>query len=133
MQIKGLNHVGVRVMDFERAIRFYEMLGFRMTRKDLIERVVVLRHDASGIEINLLDNGNNDNGQRNVLMDVETKFPGYTHYAITVDSAADAKTFLEASGVTITQGPVTFGDGKTSVFVRDPDRNVIEFTQYPNA
>ena len=130
MKIRTLDHVGIRVMDFDRAIRFYEKLGFAVTRRDLDERVVVLKHDA-GIEINLLDSGNDDNDRRNILMDVDKKFPGYTHFAIQVDSADDAKRFLESIGLEVTEGPITFGDGKTSVFVRDPDRNVIEFTQLP--
>ncbi len=130
MKIKSLDHVGIRVMEFDRAIAFYEKLGFSMIRKDLEERVVVLKHD-SGVEINLLDSGNDDNDERNVLMDVTPKYPGYTHYAIEVESADDAKQFLESIGLTVTEGPVTFGDGKISVFVRDPDLNVIEFTQLP--
>lgn len=130
MKIKRLDHVGIRVMNFDRAIRFYERLGFSVTRRDMDERVVVLKH-GSGIEINLLDSGNDDHDQRNILMDVGTKFPGYTHYAIEVESAEEAKQFLESIGLKVTEGPITFGDGKTSVFVRDPDRNVIEFTQLP--
>ena len=130
MKINRLDHVGIRVMEFDRAIAFYEKLGFSLIRRDLKERVVVMKHD-SGVEINLLDSGNDDNDAQNVLMDVKPKYPGYTHYAIEVESAQDAKRFLESIGLTITEGPVTFGDGKSSVFVRDPDRNVIEFTQVP--
>ncbi len=130
MKIKRLDHVGIRVMHFEPAISFYEKLGFAVTRHDPKEHVVVLKH-SSGIEINLLDSGNDDNSQSNILMDVKQKFPGYTHYAIEVDSAAAAKSFCESAGIDTTEGPVTFGDGKTSVFIRDPDRNVIEFTQLP--
>ena len=130
MKIKRLDHVGIRVMDFDRAIAFYEKLGFSLIRKDLKEHVVVLKHD-SGIEVNLLDSGNDDNERRNILMDVDKKYPGYTHYAIEVESADETKRFLESTGLTVTEGPVTFGDGKTSVFVRDPDFNVIEFTQLP--
>ena len=128
MEIKRIDHVGIRVMEFERSIDFYEKLGFSVIRRDLKERVVVLKH-SSGIEINLLDSGDEDNEQRNILMDVDKKYPGYTHYAIEVISAEKAKQHLEAMGFSITEGPVTFGDGKTSIFIRDPDKNVIEFTQ----
>ena len=130
MKIKSLDHVGIRVMKFDRAIEFYEKLGFSVTRQDPEEHVVVLKHDG-GVEINLLDSGNDDNNQKNVLMDIEVKYPGYTHYAIEVDSAEKTKLYLESIGLAVTEGPVTFGDGKTSVFIRDPDKNVIEFTQLP--
>ena len=130
METKNLDHVGIRVMKFDRAISFYEKLGFSVTRQDSKEHVVMLKH-GSGVEINLLDSGNDDNDQKNVLMDIDRKYPGYTHYAIEVDPAEEAKQFLESIGLIVTEGPVTFGDGKTSVFVRDPDKNVIEFTQLP--
>jgi len=130
MRIKRLDHVGIRVMEFERSIDFYEKLGFSVIRRDVKEHVVVLRHN-NGVEINLLDSGNDDNEQKNILMDVDRKYPGYTHYAIEVNSAEKAKQHLEALGISITEGPVTFGDGKRSIFIRDPDKNVIELTQLP--
>ncbi len=127
MNILRLDHIGIRVRDFERTIAFYRQLGFEPVRRDEHERVVVLKH-AGGIELNLLDNANADAGG-NALMDRAEKYPGYTHYAIAVESVADAQQFLQGLGLRISEGPVTFGDGKTSVFVRDPDLNVIEFTQ----
>lgn len=132
MKITKLDHIGIRVMDFDRSIRFYKQLGFELTRQDLKEHVVVIKH-SGGIEINLLDSGNNDYAGNNILMDSEEKYPGYTHYAIEVQSTSDAMDFLENIGIGITEGPVVFGDGKTSIFVRDPDRNVIEFTEHPKA
>lgn len=131
MRIKRIDHVGIRVMQFERAIVFYEKLGFSVIRRDLKEHVVVLKHD-SGIEINLLDSGDDDNNQKNILMDVGKKYPGYTHYAIEIESVENTKEYLESIGLIVTEGPVTFGDGKISVFIRDPDKNVIEFTQLPS-
>jgi lactoylglutathione lyase len=130
VEIRKLDHVGIRVMDFARSIRFYEELGFRVTREDYREHVVVVKHPG-GIEINLLDSGNDDHGRKNILMDVGEQYPGYTHYALEVKSVDDARRFLASRNIRITEGPVTFGDGKTSIFVRDPDLNVIEFTELP--
>lgn len=130
MKIEKLNHIGIRVMDFNRSIQFYSKLDFQVTREDYQEHVVVVKH-PSGIELNLLDSGNDNDGNRNILMDVEKRYPGYTHFAIEVESVDAAKDFLETINVEITEGPVTFGDGKTSVFIRDPDLNVIEFTECP--
>ena len=64
-------------------------------------------------------------------MDVEERYPGYTHYAIEVESVLDAKAFLESIDIRLSGGPVTFGDGKTSIFIRDPDLNVLELTELP--
>lgn len=47
--------------------------------------------------------------------------------ALRVTSIPAAIGALKASDIAITQGPVSFGEsGHVSVFVRDPDRNVIE-------
>ena len=130
MRIIKIDHIGIRVMDANKSMQFYTTLGFQVTRKDYEEDVFVIRH-PSGIEINLIAHGDNDFDKQNILMDVEERYPGYTHYAIEVKSVVDAKAFLESIDIKISGGPVTFGDGKTSIFIRDPDLNVIEFTELP--
>ena len=128
MNIKKIDLIGIRVMSWDRSMGFYKQLGFQSTREDDNEHVAVLEH-PSGVVINLLDSGNNENGNKNILMDVEERYPGYTHYSMEVESVYEAKKYLESINVKITEGPVTFGDGNTAIFVRDPDLNVIEFTE----
>jgi lactoylglutathione lyase len=126
--LKGLDHIGIRVADFKRTVKFYRQFGFEVTREDFNERVVVLRH-ASGLELNLLDSAVHQHQPHNVLMDEDVKHAGYTHIALQVADITHAALYVTALGIAITEGPVTFGDGKTSIFFRDPDRNVIELTQ----
>ena len=128
INITGIAHIGVRVTDFKRSIPFYEALGFYLTRNDQQERVVVMKHPA-GVEINFLDSVNFDNDGRNVLMDETVRYPGFTHLALSVSNINQAVKRIHSLGIKITEGPVSFGDGSTSVFIRDPDRNVLEFSQ----
>ena len=79
----------------------------------------------SGLVLNLLGPSNGMAGE-NVLMDVDEKYPGYTHVALEVSNVDSMKAALESKNIKITEGPVTFPGGR-SIFIRDQDRNVIEF------
>jgi lactoylglutathione lyase len=126
IDIQTVDHIGIRVADLDRALRFYGLFGFVAEHRAQNDAVVVIKN-RHGVEINLIYNANNDSGGKNILMDVPDKYPGYTHVAFRVGSIADAIVMLRENGITITQGPVSFGrDGHVSLFLRDPDRNVIE-------
>ena len=123
--IAAVDHIGIRVTDRVRALGFYAGLGFELIHESTFDAVVILKNDA-GVELNLIVNGIDLTGGKNILMDVPEKHPGYTHVAFRVTDMVRTIAALKDMGTAITQGPVTFGDGHVSVFVRDPDRNVIE-------
>jgi lactoylglutathione lyase len=126
VDINRVDHIGIRVSDLDRALAFYRVLGFELQAKAANDAVAIIRN-ARDVEINLIYNANTDGGGKNILMDVGEKYPGYTHVALRVESIKAAIEALRESGVRITQGPVSFGqDGHVSVFVRDPDLNVVE-------
>ncbi len=126
IDVPRVDHIGVRVRHLDRALRFYELLGFTLHWKAANDAVAVIRNPHD-VEINLVFNANADAGGKNILMDVGDKYPGYTHVALRVASIKDTIETLRRHSVRITQGPVSFGrDGHVSVFVRDPDLNVIE-------
>ena len=124
--IERVDHIGIRVRDLDRALQFYRVLGFAMLRRAAGDDVAIVRNEY-GVELNLVFNANAADPGANVLMDVPEKFPGYTHIALRVSSIPATIAALKANNIAITQGPVSFGEGgHVSVFVRDPDRNVIE-------
>src|SRR5204863_5439337 len=121
-----VDHIGVRVRDLDRALDFYRVLGFALIRRAEGDDVAIVRN-TQGVELNLVFNANAGDPAANILMDVPEKHPGYTHIALRVTSIPATLAALKENNIAIAQGPVSFGDaGQVSVFVRDPDRNVIE-------
>lgn len=123
--IEKVDHLGIRITDRSRALAFYATLGFRIEHEVEFDAVIIIKN-AENVELNLIVNGVDKTGGRNILMDVPDKHPGLTHVAFRVADIKATIAALKDNGIQITQGPVTFGDGHVSVFVRDPDRNVIE-------
>lgn len=126
--LSAIAHVGIRVHELERSVRFYRVLGFEKTLGPIgPEPVAILEHPC-GIEINLVLNAP-DASTPNVLMDVPVKAPGITHLALSCPDIAAAARAIEEAGYRVKDGPVRFPNGAQAIFVRDPDGVVIELNQ----
>jgi len=119
-QVTGLSHIGIRVHDLARSRAFYEQLGFVWGWGPFgPENVAGMTH-PSGLELNLIVNAPKHEPD-NILMDVPEKHPGITHIALQIADVAKTEAALVAAGIAITGKR-----GTAALFVRDPDRNVIE-------
>jgi len=131
-EIFGINHIGIRVTNLAEARKFYEQLGFKFLIGPVGPEPVAIMEHPSGVNINLILNA--DSGIReNILMDVPERHPGYTHIALDVTDIESVETEVKTLGIEITEGPITLPDGGVMFFIRDQDRNVIEFHQRPSA
>jgi len=128
LNIESVNHVGIRVKEKGRSVAFYQLLGFEFKSDAGFDQghPIILRH-SSGVVLNLLGPSNTPEGE-NILMDIPEKYTGITHLALTVSSLQEAKDFMTNNGIELT-GSFSFG-GMSAIFIRDPDRNVIELDAY---
>ena len=126
--IAGLAHIGIRVHELERSVRFYELLGFTKTAGPLGPEPVAILDHPCGVEVNLVLNAPQAS-EPNILMDVPEKHPGITHFALLCPDIRAAQARLEAAGFALSGGPIRFSPEAQGIFVRDPDGNVIELHQ----
>ncbi len=124
LDITNFDHIGIRISDREKSVAFYELLGFKLLADGGFNQghPLVMLH-PSGININLLGPATARAGE-NVLMDEKPKYPGITHLALKVKDAAATEAFVTENGIAIT-GRREFR-GTQTIFIRDPDRNVLE-------
>ncbi len=131
LNITHVNHIGIRISDKSRSIDFYSVLGFELIDDVGFEsgHPVIMKHPG-GVVLNLLGPADVP-GDTNILMDIDEKHTGITHFALTVGSLAQAKEFVSEQDIPIT-GSFSFGN-MSAIFIRDPDRNVIELDAYDPA
>ena len=128
--MRRVDHVGIRVREANRSVDFYEALGFEVKLDTGFSNgaPIIMTH-PSGVVINLLGPADDDGGD-NILMDGKRRPAGYTHMALNVTSLAQAREHLAGQEIPLS-GELTFG-AFSAIFVRDPDRNVIEFNEHPD-
>ncbi|RYV01877.1 glyoxalase [Shewanella sp. OPT22] len=126
-EITRINHVGLRVRDLEVSREFYGKLGFVFLAGPVGPEPVAIVEHPSGININLILNVSKDAPRKNVLMEGNMKYPGYTHIALEITDYSSAKSSIQKLSFPIT-GEVEY-NGAQFFFIRDPDGNVIEFHQ----
>ena len=118
--VSGLGHIGIRVHDYDRTRAFYEQLGFDHAWGPVApDNVAAMRHPC-GLELNFIINAK-DAQVPNVLMDGSDKLAGITHIALAITDVAAVEAALERAGI-----PISGRRDRVALFVRDPDRNVIE-------
>jgi catechol 2,3-dioxygenase-like lactoylglutathione lyase family enzyme len=129
-QIAAYDHIGIRVTDLPRALAFYGLLGFELEPGEAWEehRAVGLINEA-GLRLNLIYNGKPRDETANILMDEPEKWPGFTHLALLIDDLDEVMRLLAEHGIALTEGPMALGEQRRICFIRDPDGNVIEFTE----
>ena len=128
LDIQSVNHIGIRIKDNVRSVAFYQLLGFDFSSDAGFEdgHPIIMKH-PSGVVLNLLGPANTP-GESNILMDVDEKHTGITHVALTISDLGEAKNFLLDNDIKIT-GSFSFGN-MSAIFVRDPDRNVVELDAF---
>ena len=128
LEVQRVNHIGIRVSEKKPSIDFYAVLGFELLTDVGFEKghPVIMKHPC-GVVVNLLGPATVRDGS-NVLMDIDEKHTGITHFALTVSSIDHAKSFVADKDIAIT-GSFSFGN-MSAIFIRDPDRNVIELDAY---
>ncbi len=125
-EITSIHHIGIRVAQLGASRDFYEKLGFTFIAGPVGPEPVAIMSHPSGITINLILNATPDKIE-NILMDTPQKPAGYTHMALEVTDLEVIRSQLDELDIAITGGPIVLSDGASFIFVRDPDRNVIEF------
>ena len=130
--ILSIDHIGIRVTDRDVSRAFYEKFGFVETAYFQADQANEMETPTGG-RINLIMNGakfNNKSGNpNNILQDEPIKHAGITHLALVVNDLAQFQTWLQANKIAVTEGPVQLSPRRITLFIRDPDGNVLEFNQ----
>ena len=134
LQIKGIDHIVLRVKDIDRAIRFYQdVLGCTMDRARTDIGLYHLR--AGNAFIDLLDINGAIGQKGNGVSTTEGR--NMDHFAIRIENFNEPsiRTHLKAHNFIAGETVERYGaEGSgPSIYIEDPDGNIVELKGPPNA
>ena len=122
MKLDGIHHIGVNVLDIDRAEKFYTgVLGFRMEKR-YEEKIRHLMLDTGGTTLHLFESP--DLNMENAIDCLSEQ--GYAHIAFGTSRENFSKIVDELKVKNVVfRGPLILGQGE-SVHFKDPDGNHLE-------
>ena len=136
MAVSGLDHVALPTADVERFLRFYKALGFGVEHEEAWRqgRSPVVAVTCGDQKLNVHPPGL----ERKITLRAPEARPGCADLCFTWDGGIPALLDrLAELGVAVEEGPVRRIGGRAggtargeSVYLRDPDRNLLEFICY---
>ena len=122
MKLDGVHHIGVNVVDIERAENFYtNVLGFRVVKR-YEEEVRQLMLDTGSVTLHLFESS--DLHMENAIDCLSEQ--GYAHIAFGTDRNRFPEIVDELKNKNVVfRGPLILGEGE-SVHFKDPDGNHLE-------
>ena len=136
MAVTGLDHVALPTRDVERLLRFYEALGFGIEHEEAWRagRSPVVAIICGDQKLNIHPPGL----EREITLRAPAAVPGCADLCFTWDGGMAALLArLSELGLAVEEGPVRRIGGRArgtlrgeSVYLRDPDDNLVEFICY---
>lgn len=128
-RVRGFDHVAVPMRNVDAMLAFYRALGFPMTETTAAVSVHVGEQMINFHRPSLWQNAS-------FTLKAPAAVPPCGDFCFVWDGSPGAlKALLDKVGVGIVEGPVPRQGGRrttgSSVYVRDPDGNLLEFIIYP--
>jgi len=117
LQLKALDHVGLKVRDLEKSLHFYQQLGLKVLRTK--------GPDAAGVRMAVLQLGNQELNvacHPDFMPQGNDNSVGVDHFCFEVEAASmdEVVAELKRAGIEIAGGPAARRDG-AALFLVDPD------------
>jgi lactoylglutathione lyase len=127
--ISGINHVGIRVTDLAQSRQFYTQLGFGFPGGPMGPEPVAIMEHSCGVNIT---HSQCRFRRYRQCSDGHSRTASRLHpYGARCNRHRVIESGINELNIPITEGPITLPKGGVMFFIRDPDRNVIEFHQRP--
>jgi catechol 2,3-dioxygenase-like lactoylglutathione lyase family enzyme len=143
MSIKGIDHIALPTADAERLLSFYEAHGFSTAQVDdwRAGTTSIFSIVCGDQKINVHPEAMVQRRSNPAYLRGNTAEPGYADVCVVWDGGlAPLLELLSINGTSVLAGPVRRVGGRAcgtsqgvSIYVRDPDDNLLEFISYDPA